>query len=216
MNKDYYKILGVSRTAAEEDIKRAYRKLAHQHHPDKQGGDEKKFKEINEAYQILSNKDKRAQYDRFGQVFEGGAPGGGNPFEGFSGDFSEFGFNGFGGASGGFNVDLNDILEGIFGQFGGHRYGHSRGADAEMNVEIGIGELFLGKKITIADAYGETFSITVPPGFSFRERLKIPGRGMRGLNHSSRGDLYVSFSLKMPKHISSKAKKLLEDLEKEI
>ena len=68
MAKDYYQILGVGKTASPEDIRRAYHKLAHVHHPDK-GGDEKKFKEVNEAYQTLSNKDKRAQYDQFGRVF---------------------------------------------------------------------------------------------------------------------------------------------------
>lgn len=67
MSNDYYKILGVEKTASDDDIKKAYRKLAHQYHPDKKGGDEKKFKEINEAYQTLSNKDRRAQYDRFGK-----------------------------------------------------------------------------------------------------------------------------------------------------
>src|SRR3989344_3193257 len=87
--KDYYQILGVSKTASEEDIKKAYRKLAHQYHPDKAGGNENKFKEINEAYQVLSSKEKRSQYDRFGQTFSAGGPsfGGENPF-GF--DFRTF------------------------------------------------------------------------------------------------------------------------------
>jgi len=72
--KDYYQILGISKGASPDEIKKAYYKLAHKFHPDK-GGDEKKFKEINEAYQILSDKEKRSQYDRFGRVFEGGEPG---------------------------------------------------------------------------------------------------------------------------------------------
>jgi len=71
---DYYKILGINKDASEEDIKKAFRKLAHKYHPDK-GGDEKKFKEINEAYQVLSSKEKRAQYDRFGRVFDGSQAG---------------------------------------------------------------------------------------------------------------------------------------------
>ena len=73
MPKDYYQVLGVARNASQEDIKKAYRKLAHKYHPDK-GGDENKFKELNEAYQTLSNKEKKSQYDTFGQVFEGGQP----------------------------------------------------------------------------------------------------------------------------------------------
>ena len=72
MPKDYYQILGVSHDASQEEIKKAFYKLAHKHHPDKGGGDEKKFKEINEAYQTLSDKEKRTQYDRFGRTFEGG------------------------------------------------------------------------------------------------------------------------------------------------
>ena len=90
MAKDYYEILGVSRGANDEQIKRAYRKLAQQYHPDKQGGNEKKFKEINEAYQVLSDAQKRAQYDRFGTTFEQAqAQGGFGGFNGFR-DFSGF------------------------------------------------------------------------------------------------------------------------------
>jgi molecular chaperone DnaJ len=78
MQKDYYKILGVEKNASSEDIKKAYYKLAHQHHPDKKEGDESKFKEINEAYQILSDKDKRSNYDKFGTSFNNGSTGGFN------------------------------------------------------------------------------------------------------------------------------------------
>ena len=73
---DYYEILGVTKNASQEEIKKAFHKLAHKYHPDK-GGDEKKFKEINEAYQVLSDTQKRQQYDQFGRVFENGQPGGG-------------------------------------------------------------------------------------------------------------------------------------------
>ena len=104
--KDYYQVLGVSRGASQDEIKKAYRKLAHKYHPDK-GGDEKKFKEINEAYQILSDKEKRNQYDRFGRVFEGGAgfePGSGfNWAWGKQGEGFEFDFG-----------DLSDVFEEMF------------------------------------------------------------------------------------------------------
>src|SRR3989339_1417847 len=94
MAKDYYQLLGVSKTATKEEIKKAFHKLAHKHHPDKAGGDEAKFKEINEAYQVLSDKTKRAQYDQFGSAFgQGGFSAGGGPASGW--DFS--GFQGFGG-----------------------------------------------------------------------------------------------------------------------
>src|SRR3990167_754317 len=93
--KDYYKILGVNKNASQDEIKKAFRKLAHEHHPDKKGGNEAKFKEINEAYQVLGDQNKRAKYDQFGSAFEHGQAGGG--FHGFDGfrDFSGFteGFN---------------------------------------------------------------------------------------------------------------------------
>ena len=95
---NYYDMLGVSKDASEDEIKKAFRKLAHKHHPDKGGGDEKKFKEINEAYQVLSNKEKRHQYDQFGQTFSGNGSGQRSGFGGFEGgqasgfDFSGTGF----------------------------------------------------------------------------------------------------------------------------
>ena len=86
MAKDYYKILGVEKGASKEDVKKAFRKLAHKYHPDKKEGDETKFKEANEAYQVLSDDKKRAEYDSYGRVFEGGA-GAGEGFGGF--DFNQ-------------------------------------------------------------------------------------------------------------------------------
>ena len=112
MGKDYYQILGVAKNASEEDIKKAYRRLAHEHHPDK-GGDANKFKEINEAYQVLSNREKRRQYDQFGRAFDAGA---GMPpnwdfnfGQGFPPGF-EFNFGG----DFGFGDDLSSVFEGIF------------------------------------------------------------------------------------------------------
>lgn len=129
MAKDYYKILGVEKNASKEEIKKAFRKLAHQHHPDKQGGDEKKFKEINEAYTVLSDDNKRAQYDSFGQSFNGGGPSG---FEGF--DFSNFDF-------GGSNFDFGDIFGDIFR---GGRERKPRGRDIAIDIEIDFKESIFG------------------------------------------------------------------------
>ena len=90
MAKDYYQMLGVAKGASQDEVKKAFRKLAHEHHPDKHGGSDAKFKEINEAYQVLGNPEKRKQYDQFGANFEqaGGAPGGFN--------WQQGGFGGFG------------------------------------------------------------------------------------------------------------------------
>ena len=142
MSKDYYKILGVTKGATEDEIKKAYRKLAHEHHPDRPHGDEKKFKEINEAYQILSNKEKRAQYDNFGQVFEGSGFPGGQGFDPNQMGF-EFSFGDFG--------NLNDVFDAFFEGLGvkQKRRTYNRGGDIEIVQEITLEEAFkpLEKKI---------------------------------------------------------------------
>jgi molecular chaperone DnaJ len=368
MPKDYYQILGVSRDASEDEIKKAYRRLAHQHHPDKAGGSDAKFKELNEAYQVLGNKEKRAQYDRYGRTFEGagGMPGGFPGFEGFGGP-EGFRWNvNLGEDLGGFA----DIFENIFGGFGGARAGrrqtYERGADAELVQELTLEEAFrgmrrtarfaahvpcakcngvgyekekglkkcdtcrgegeireerrtffgnfaqvkacpacrgrgevpispcaackgtgrvsgtrevelpiaagvddgqvvkfagmgeagergaasgdlyviirvkphaaftrkrvdlyteksvsitdvlLGKKIELTDISGERFSVTIPGGFNLREELKVSGRGMPHFGGFGRGTLHITFNVKLPKHLSAKAKKLLEELEREM
>ena len=127
---DYYEILGITRSASQDEIKKAFRKLAHKHHPDK-GGSESKFKEINEAYQILSDEKKRAEYDRYGRVFgNGGATDAG----GFG-----FDFNGFSA-----EADLGDIFEDFFG-FGGARARQvKRGRDISIDVELQFEESIFG------------------------------------------------------------------------
>ncbi len=139
--KDYYKILGVSRNASPEEIKRAYRKLAHKYHPDK-GGDERKFKEINEAYQVLSNKEKRAQYDRFGTTFEGMGSESQRGFDPgvFWQDFgTERGF--------GFDLDFEDLFEEFF-SFGkrAKKRNINRGRDLEVEIKIDLEDTLKGVK----------------------------------------------------------------------
>jgi molecular chaperone DnaJ len=138
MPKDYYQILGVNKTATEDEIKKAYRKLAHQYHPDKSGGDDKKFKEINEAYQVLSDKTKRANYDRFGSA---------DPAQGFGGFGNGQGF-GFGFDPSQFSDmgDLGDIMESIFEGMGvrPRRKTYEAGADLEMQEDITLEEAFRG------------------------------------------------------------------------
>ena len=148
---DYYEILGVAKTASQEDIKKAFHKLAHKYHPDK-GGDEKKFKEINEAYQVLSDKSKRAQYDQFGRVFDQGAAGA--DASGFNwswgnrpqGEDFEFDFG-----------DLGDVFEEFFGGgFGGARRANKKdarkGKDIQVDIEIPLERTLKtsSEKITIA------------------------------------------------------------------
>ncbi len=395
MNKDYYKILGVDRNASPEEIKKAFYKLAHLHHPHKAGKDEKKFKEmnekfkeINEAYQVLSDKSKREQYDHFGRVFSaGGGPayggegarGGGQPFD-FGQDFDPaaggFGFSAGGGPASGWDFegnlgdlgDLGDFFENFFEGLGvrQRRQTYRRGSDIELIQEIsmeeassgvrkhlqyktfiacdkckglgydrkegkstcstcagrgeikenrqtffgsfsqnkvcsqcyGLGEVpnkvcpeckgagrisgirevdvdiipgvsddqiikikgmgeagergseigdlyirikekphpffrrkgddlyfiqelkfteaLLGKKIKIKDLSGGMIDVELPSGFDFREKLRIIGKGMPHLRGAGRGNIYLEFNLKLPKHLSEKAKKIIEDLDKEI
>ena len=144
MAKDLYEILGVSKNASDDEIKKAYRKLAHKYHPDKIGGDAEKFKEINAAYQVLSDKSKRAQYDQYGQTFENSGGGG----QGFGGGFGGFDFNGQGFN---FGEGFEDIFSDIFGGgFGGSR-GRTRdtrkaGNDIQIDVEIDFAEMVNGAK----------------------------------------------------------------------
>ncbi len=145
---DYYKILGVDRGASESDIKSAYRKLAHKYHPDKAGGDDKMFKRINEAYQVLSNREKRAQYDRFGRTFSGnagsGPAGDASDWRNFGNGF-EFGFD-FGGF--GENENLSDVFDAFFEGLGvkRKRRTYERGSDLELIEEVTLEEVFRGAR----------------------------------------------------------------------
>lgn len=154
--KDYYAILGVPRNASDEEIKKAYRKLAHKYHPDK-GGDEKRFKEINEAYQVLSDKDKRAQYDRFGRVFEGGAGPGFEP-SGFSWGFGP----GFGWDTEAMRdrfgedfdfMDFGQMFDDFLGGFGAgpdqRARRRNRGKDIEIDIELPLEAVLTGREQTI-------------------------------------------------------------------
>src|SRR5664280_3330607 len=139
--RDYYEILSVSRTVTDAELKAAYRKLAMQHHPDRNPGDtecEHKFKELNEAYDVLKDGDKRAAYDRFGHaaVEQGGM---GGAAHGFGADFAH---------------TFSDIFEDLFGMGGGRRgggrgQGRERGSDLRYNMEIGLAEAFAGKTAQI-------------------------------------------------------------------
>lgn len=132
--KNYYDILGVDKKASKDEVKKAFRKLAQQHHPDK-GGDEAKFKEITEAYSVLSDEKKRREYDNYGQTFQGGGGPGGNPFGGFD-------FSGFGG-QGGVEFDFSDLFGDLFGGRGPKQ---KRGRDISIDVEVTFKESVMGGK----------------------------------------------------------------------
>ena len=149
---DYYKVLGIEKRASTEDIKKAFHKMAHKFHPDKNNGDEKKFKEVNEAYQVLSDDKKRAEYDTYGRVFGESPQGGtGAPNSGFGFDFGDLFRGGASGAGGG-SPDLEDLFEGFFGGGGGSARRSRRGRDISIDLEISFSEAVFGttRKVLIS------------------------------------------------------------------
>lgn len=197
MQNDPYKILGIAKNASADEIKKAYRKLALQYHPDRGGGkaDEEKFKEINYAYEILSNPEKRAQYDQFGQTnfsSQGGNAGGfyNSDFSGFGSDFS--GFGGFG-----------DIFGDIFGQ-----------AFSQVQAEIKVtpAQATLGDRFQIS-INGEKIDFQLPPGTQSGTSFRFPGRGQvyRG---GKRGDLILTVQIEIPTRLSREQKELWEKIQR--
>jgi molecular chaperone DnaJ len=180
--RDYYEVLGVSKTASDDEIKKAFRKAAVQHHPDKEGGDETKFKEVNEAYEVLKDKQKRQRYDQFGHAGVGGASGGGrgNPFGGgFNGQDIHFDFGG--GAFG-------DIFSQFFGGGAQQTYGPTRGRDVETRINLTFEEAVFGKDeeliLTLDDECRHCHGSTVEPGHSLKtcETCKGAGQQVRLMN----------------------------------
>ena len=177
--KDYYAILGVSKSASKDEIKKAFHKLAHKHHPDKKEGNEALFKEVNEAYQTLSDDKKRAQYDQFGSEYQnmgGGHQHHGGGFEGF--DFS--GFQQDGGAEFDFG-NLNDIFSDFFGGGGGGRPQRRNGRDISTEISINLTDSILGidKKILInkVSACDVCKTTGAKPGSKMHTCKKCNGKG---------------------------------------
>ncbi len=200
MAKDYYELLGLKKDATDADIKRAYRRQAMEWHPDKHKGDktaEEKFKEINNAYQTLSDPQKKAMYDQFGEAGTnyGGGPGGpggayGNGFGGF--DFSGYqtNFDGQGFA---------DIFEAFFSGFGGHSNGPRKGRNLEFELRIEFEEAVFGcdKELVITrpkkggEKSTETLKVKIPAGVDNDSVVRLSGKGEPGINNGPAGDLYV-------------------------
>lgn len=215
MSKDYYKILGVDKGASKDDIKKAFRKLAHEHHPDKKDGNADKFKEASEAYSILSDDEKRAQYDRFGSAGAQGFGGqGGFNAQDFGGfDFSQFGFGGQGFGNGGVEFDLNDILGSMFG---GGRTRVKRGANITVDVEISFKDSVFGvdKQVSymkVSTKKKETFTIKIPPGLDNGEMLRVTGKGEE-VEGGRPGDLFVKIHVATDKNLQREGHNLVTSL----
>lgn len=204
--KDYYKILGISKNASQEEIKKAYRKLALKYHPDRNKGNkeaEERFKDINEAYAVLSDPEKRKQYDMLGAEGFQSRFSQQDIFRGFDFEsiFRDFGF-GFGGR-------VRDIFSEILGDFGGTSYYFTgspferaesysprgiKGRDLIYELPVTLDEVARGAKKTIsynADGRQETISISIPAGVKDGQKLRVKGKGGQGPYGGPRGDLYV-------------------------
>ncbi|MFZ3011755.1 MAG: DnaJ domain-containing protein [Minisyncoccia bacterium] len=216
MKKDYYEILGVSKNASKEEIKKAFYKLAHKHHPDKKGGDEATFKQANEAYQVLSDDSKRSQYDQFGAGFENMGQQQGGYGQGFGG-FEGFDFSGFQNGSAEFDFgNLNDIFSDFFGGgMGGFRSTRTpRGRNMQTEIQISVVDSILGVEKKMILGGRKEITIKIPAGIQNGQTLKMTGYGEE-IKNGKPGDLFIKVSIKFPHKISQKARDLLEQLKKE-
>jgi len=191
--KDYYKILGVERSASQDEIKKAYRKLAVKYHPDKNPDDkvaEEKFKEISEAYQVIGNADSRKKYDELGanwkQYENAGFNGFGGGGQGFSASgFSDFFDMFFGGQGGGAGFDIRDFMG------GGRRSSRpAKGSDLNATINMTLLEAYQGSQ-RMLDLNGNTIKITIKPGVRDGQVLRIKGKGNPGRNGGDNGDLLI-------------------------
>ncbi|MFC8520854.1 DnaJ C-terminal domain-containing protein [Streptomyces sp. NPDC057257] len=213
MARDFYEVLGVGRGADRDEIQRAYRTLARKYHPDvnKDPAAEDRFKEINEAFSVLSDPEQRARYDRFGEDFRkvpedweervGTGPGGGG-FRWSSGaggprvrygttGFGDEGAEGFGGAEGVGGVDFEDLFGSLFGGAGRMRV---PGADQEAELPLTVEEAYRGgrRTVTLAGPGGQRrYDVDVPPGVTDGQRIRLAGEGGRGNGDAPAGDLYL-------------------------
>ncbi|RKS67874.1 curved DNA-binding protein [Motilibacter peucedani] len=218
MARDFYDVLGVSRDAGRDELQQAFRRLARQNHPDvnRDPGAEERFKEVNEAYSVLSDPKQRKKYDRFGDDFRqvpddweervGAAAGAGRGGPGPRGrrttrttgadagaDYVDFGGGGFRSDFGG-GIDIEDLLGGMFAGRAGARIGPLAGADQEAELPLTVEEAYRGgrREITLNGPDGpRTYTVTIPPGVTDGRRIRLAGEGGRGMGDGPAGDLYL-------------------------
>ncbi|MGP8214444.1 MAG: DnaJ C-terminal domain-containing protein [Bacteroidia bacterium] len=210
--RDYYKILGVERNASADEIKKAYRKLALKYHPDKNPGNktaEEKFKEINEANEVLSDPEKRKKYDQLGESWNSHQQQRGNTNDNF--DWSRWSAQPGGGFSAGRGGSMfeeeggfSDFFESIFGgHFGGRGNVAMKGQDYRAEIEVSLEEVYHGSTRRI-QVNGQTLQIKVKPGVKNGQVLRLKGKGARGANGGPQGDLYLTVVIAAHPHYEVK------------
>ncbi len=208
---DYYKILGVNKTASQDDIKKAYRKLARKLHPDLNPNDkeaEKRFKELNEANEVLSNPENRAKYDKYGEHWKHG-----EEYEKAQQQQKNYqqsrnqsgGFGGFSGADFGDGEDYSDFFQSMFGGGGfgrnsrGNASGKFKGKDIQAELNLNLRDAAKTHQQTF-DINGNKVRITIPAGVYDGQQIKLKGHGTPGLNGGPNGDLYITFNIAPDHH----------------
>jgi len=220
---DYYKTLDVSKSATETEIKKAYRKLARKYHPDLNPNDkeaEKKFKEINEANEVLSNPENRKKYDKYGKDWQhadefekaGYDPNQQRSRQQSSSDFSGGDFSGFGGDFSG--SDFSDFFNSMYGSAGRSSRSQAkyRGQDFNAELQLDLASAYTTHKQNLA-VNGKNIRITIPAGVENGQIIKIPGHGGPGANGGPNGDLYITFNIENNSDFKREGNNLYSDVD---
>jgi len=188
---DYYKTLGIDKNATADEIKKAYRKLARQYHPDtnKEAGAHKKFQEINEANEVLSDPDNRKKYDRYGKDWQQG-----EKFENARHSKQAHGSTDFGGHFGSGDEGFSDFFSSMFGGSGRRSQAKFRGQDYNATLQLNLTDAFKTHQQTLT-VNGKNVRITIPAGIEDGQVIKLKGYGASGSNNNLAGDLFITFKI---------------------